>query len=119
MLAFLLMHSYGLLGLALSTPIAQLLTNHWFMIWRGLRRLRLSILGYISQVLLPVLAGFFVLFWLLVAVRSAMYGANLYLMVTSAIAIGGVVCITGIMFFVLNAAERTRLVAMILRQRAS
>ena len=118
-LAFTLIHSYGLLGLALSTPVAQLLTNHWFMVFRGLRRLQISILTYATGVLLPVLAGFVILFGLLTSVSRAMQHMNHIPMVASTVTIGVVGCLIAIVFFVFNAEERTKMIAMILRRRAA
>jgi O-antigen/teichoic acid export membrane protein len=45
---------YGLLGIACSTLIALLATNHWYMVYRGLRRLRISLKSHFIEVLLPV-----------------------------------------------------------------
>jgi O-antigen/teichoic acid export membrane protein len=49
---------YGLPGIACSTLVAQLATNHWYMVYRGLRRLRLSFRSHLVDVLLPVAALF-------------------------------------------------------------
>jgi O-antigen/teichoic acid export membrane protein len=45
---------FGLTGIALGTLLALALTNHWFMTYRGLRRLRMSFWQHGSRVLLPV-----------------------------------------------------------------
>ena len=42
-LSYVLGLRFGLLGIAVSTLAAQLVTNHWFMVFRGMRRLRLSL----------------------------------------------------------------------------
>jgi O-antigen/teichoic acid export membrane protein len=49
---------FGLTGIALGTLIALALTNHWFMTFRGLRRLRMSIWQHGLQVLVPVTVVF-------------------------------------------------------------
>ena len=49
---------YGLLGIAASTLIAQLATNHWYMVYRGLRRLKISLTSHLVHVLLPVASLF-------------------------------------------------------------
>jgi O-antigen/teichoic acid export membrane protein len=54
-LAGLLMRTHGLLGLAVATMVALLLTNHWFMVWRGLRRLQLPFREYTREVIAPAL----------------------------------------------------------------
>lgn len=53
-LSWLLMRRYGLLGIALGTLLGQLLTNNWFMAYRGLRRLRMSLREHLKTVLVPV-----------------------------------------------------------------
>jgi O-antigen/teichoic acid export membrane protein len=50
---------FGLLGIASSTLIAQLATNDWYMVFRGLQRLRISFESHLVNVILPV-AGLFV-----------------------------------------------------------
>ncbi len=45
---------FGLMGIALGTLLALALTNHWFMTYRGLRRLGLSAWQHASLVLFPV-----------------------------------------------------------------
>jgi O-antigen/teichoic acid export membrane protein len=47
---------YGLVGIAASTLLAQLATNHWYMVYRGLGRLRIGLASYFTSVLLPVAA---------------------------------------------------------------
>ena len=44
---------WGLLGLACATLIALLLTNHWYVVWRGLSRLKLPLGNYLRAVILP------------------------------------------------------------------
>lgn len=45
---------FGLLGIALGTLIAQLCTNHWYMVFRGIRRLRLGLRAHVVAVVIPV-----------------------------------------------------------------
>lgn len=45
---------YGLIGIALGTLVAQLATNHWFMCYRGLRRLRLGLRFHVRYVIAPM-----------------------------------------------------------------
>jgi O-antigen/teichoic acid export membrane protein len=49
---------YGLLGIAASTLLAQVATNHWYMVYRGLKRLRISFESHVRNVLLPVMGLF-------------------------------------------------------------
>ncbi len=50
---------FGLIGIASSTLLAQLVTNHWYMVYRGLNRLQISFESHLVNVILPV-AGLFV-----------------------------------------------------------
>ncbi len=54
-LAFVLGKSFGLSGIALSTLVAQLLTNHWYMVYRALTRLNLNVWSYWTKVVFPVI----------------------------------------------------------------
>ena len=54
-LAALLIAKNGLFGLALATLIALLSTNHWYMVWRGINRLRIPLAEYLKDVVLPAL----------------------------------------------------------------
>jgi O-antigen/teichoic acid export membrane protein len=45
---------FGLTGIALGTLLALALTNHWFMTYRGLRRLGMGLWQHGSRVLFPV-----------------------------------------------------------------
>ncbi|WP_166442872.1 lipopolysaccharide biosynthesis protein [Phragmitibacter flavus] len=49
-LALPLIHKFGLLGLALSTIIAQLATAHWFVAKHGLRRIGIPFSSYLRSV---------------------------------------------------------------------
>ena len=44
----------GLFGLALATLVAQLLTAHWFVVWRGLQRLQFGFRRYLLAAVMPV-----------------------------------------------------------------
>jgi hypothetical protein len=54
-LAALLIAKNGLFGLALATLIALLSTNHWYMVWRGINRLRIPLAEYLKDVVIPAL----------------------------------------------------------------
>ena len=54
-LAFLLMPRFGLLGLAASMFLAQLMTSHWFTTYRSLARLQLPLREHLMQSVLPCL----------------------------------------------------------------
>lgn len=58
-LAFALSSQMGLVGLALSTLLAQGLTNGWFMVYRSVRRLHVDFQQHCRRVILPCV----LLFW--------------------------------------------------------
>jgi O-antigen/teichoic acid export membrane protein len=58
LLAYLLMKRFGVAGLAAGTLIAQLLTAHWFVLYRGLHRLQFGFNRYLMSVLIPCLLVF-------------------------------------------------------------
>jgi len=102
---------YGLLGIACSTLIAQLATNHWYMVYRGLRRLRIGFSSHLVNVLLPVTALF-----ALVAL-AVWLPLSLNLFATEWQAVIGSACITGMILalflwcFVLERSHRERIFA--------
>jgi O-antigen/teichoic acid export membrane protein len=57
-LAFLLIARLGLMGLALSTLVAQVLTNDWFMVYRSMKRLGVNFGEHVKEVLAPALVTF-------------------------------------------------------------
>ena len=61
---------FGLLGIAMGTVVALLLTNHWYMVYRGLRRLQISLREYVRTILLPCALVFPLMLGLLWGVRS-------------------------------------------------
>lgn len=66
----------GLLGIALGTAVALLLTNHWYMAFRGLRRLRVSLRGYVLRIVVPCLLAFGVVTGVLFAVRAMVHNLS-------------------------------------------
>lgn len=53
-LCYTLITYFGLLGVALSTLIAQGLTNAWYMIYRTAKRVEISLANYFKKITLPV-----------------------------------------------------------------
>ncbi len=45
---------FGLVGAAGGSVLAQLLTNNWYTVWFTLRRLGVSVRGYVKQVMVPL-----------------------------------------------------------------
>jgi O-antigen/teichoic acid export membrane protein len=90
LLSWILGLRFGLLGIALGTLIAQLCTNHWFMVYRGLQRLQIGLSIHSKLVLVPVTILFLLCLgaslgvarlasqlpgWVTVGASSAMAGA--------------------------------------------
>ena len=71
-----LVSRFGLLGVALGTAVALLLTNHWYMVYRGLRRLRFSYRDYTIRILLPFLLLFPAMLFVLFGVRELADGLS-------------------------------------------
>jgi O-antigen/teichoic acid export membrane protein len=102
---------FGLIGIASSTLIAQLATNHWYMVYRGLKRLRISLESHFVNVLLPV-AG---LFATVAAAVWFIISGNLFptelAQVLAGGAVAGLILASFMWFFVLDSGHRVRLFA--------
>lgn len=110
LLTWWLIKPLGLLGIALGTMLAQLLTNNWYVVYRGLWRLRLPLRGYLQQVLLPVCLVFLAALLLATAGRYLMGpAASNALTLATGILMTGSVCLAGLWFLVLDPVDRQRL----------
>ena len=65
-LSWILAQWLGLFGIVLGTVFGLLLTTHWYMVIRGLRRLRVSLRQYLLTTAGPSLA-FFLVLWAFLA----------------------------------------------------
>lgn len=106
---WLLIGPLGLLGVALGTMLAQLLTNNWYAVYRGLWRLKMSRRAYLRSVALPVL-GVFLMAWVsgrlsLVILSS---GSNAWIVLLTGIFATGFVLMVAIWFLVLDVDQRRR-----------
>lgn len=54
-LTFILVQNYGLVGIALGTMIAQILTNNWYVVYASIRRLKIPFKQYLGWATLLVL----------------------------------------------------------------
>jgi O-antigen/teichoic acid export membrane protein len=107
--AFVLGSALGLLGIALSTLFAQLLTNHWFMMCRGLRRLEISLLDHAKKVLAPMgilLATITAALWLSQQATSALPD---WLIVGCGLLAAAAVFAAGLWILVFDDSDRTRI----------
>ena len=109
--AYLLGMRYGLIGIAGSTLIAQLCTNHWYMVARGLYRLQIPLRLHLWMVLLPVAAMFSLTLLatrLLVMLRPFTSG---WVSIIAVSAVGSLFLAAFLWFFVLEPQQRQRLLA--------
>ena len=99
---------FGLLGIASSTLIAELATNHWYMVYRGLKRLQISLESHLVNVIIPI-AGLFAT--VMVAVWLPIEG-NIFPNELSAViaggSIAGIILSAFLWFFVLDPDHRHR-----------
>ena len=75
-LSWLFAMRFGIFGIVMGTVVALMLTNHWYMVYRGLRRLKISLREYFKTVILPCTLVFPVLLGILWGVRSLCHGAT-------------------------------------------
>lgn len=107
---WLLIKPYGLLGVALGTMLAQLLTNNWYGVYRGLWRLQMPLRHYINHVLMPVLLVFLISVLAITGGKSLLgEDANAVWIFATGITIAGIVCTTALWLVVVDAAQRQNL----------
>ena len=110
-LSWLLMKKFGLLGIAAGSLIAQLLTNDWYMAWRGLRRLQIRFRQYALQVLSPCFAIFIITLAASLALLWALSGSAVRLQVALVIGTTALIFMVSCWTLVLVKSERARLFA--------
>ncbi len=103
------MQSYGLLGIAAGTLIAQLLTNGWFMSYRGLRRLSMSLREHVTDVVIPVVAPFILVLSCNLAVLNFFGSAAPLTQVIAAGATTLILVLASCWILVLDGSERARI----------
>jgi O-antigen/teichoic acid export membrane protein len=106
-LAFVLIRTQGLFGLALATMIALLSTNHWYMVWRGIRRLRIPLSEYFKEVVLPVLGWSISALILAFGVAILLKSASDLLKLAGAVSMVGTVFVLALYRVVMSKQERT------------
>lgn len=101
----------GLLGVALGTCLAQLLTNNWYAVHRGLQRLRMSRRVYLRQVVVPVVLTFLATLggsWAISA-GGIHLGGGVWLRVAGAGAVAVTIAAVAVYALVLDPEERLRI----------
>ncbi len=97
---------FGLIGIALGTLGAQVVTNHWFMSYRGLRRLQVGVRAHFREVLLPVGLLFALTFGAVRGLSMAMPTQPDWLVSGTGVMFAGSVLAAAIWFFVLPLSTR-------------
>jgi len=109
-LSWILVQAIGVLGVALATLLAQLLTTNWIVLHDGLRRLKLPAATYVRTCGFPLLAVFVTA---LLATMGAVLDRSLLPTPLSRIlvatGIAGTVCLGGLWLFGLPAATRDQI----------
>ncbi|PYI93050.1 MAG: teichoic acid transporter [Verrucomicrobia bacterium] len=105
-LAAILIRTQGLLGLALATMIALLSTNHWYMVWRGIRRLRIPLMEYFKEVVLPTIVWSGAALLLAGGIAIALRQASDLTKLAGAVSSVGVIFILALFRLVMSQHER-------------
>lgn len=108
-----LAHQFGLLGIALGTTIALLLTNHWYIPKRGLERLNYSKKSYLAKVVLPCIAVFCALSGLLSLMKLWTHVNSPMIHLCLVLVISGVCFIVALWFLVMEPMQRSSIISRI------
>jgi O-antigen/teichoic acid export membrane protein len=105
-LSWFLLKKYGLFGLAISSLLAMGLTNHWYMVYRGLKRLGIPLTGYVLKNVGVLMGIFLAMFAVLIFFHRL--GAEWSM--TLSLLVGGVLSSIGLgavlWWWVFNRSER-------------
>ena len=104
----------GVLGVALGTAVALLLTNHWYMPFRGLHRLNYSRWRFIGRIVAPNCLTLVAMLIAAAVTRQLVPVSSPLLMVFSVAAAAVGVSALAFWLVVLEPQQRCRLVAMLL-----
>ena len=107
---------WGLIGIASATLLAQVTTNYWYMVYRGLTRLGMRFRAHVTGVLAPAAAGFGVTFLLVKASQRVAGRIGVQFQVALGVFVAGCVCAALLWVLVVDITERRRIVARILRR---
>lgn len=107
-LSFLLAARWGLLGIALASFLSLLLTNHWFMAWRGLHRLDFGLNRHLTRVLSWVGLLALVTLGSVAGVKWLLAAQTPLVRVIVCVAVSGCLLALYLWLLVLDASERAR-----------
>jgi O-antigen/teichoic acid export membrane protein len=99
---------FGLTGIALGTLMALALTNHWFMSYRGLRRLGMSVWQHASRVLFPVSLAFAATCASVWLVEQPLSDAPNWIVVLAGGGVAGLMLAATLWILTLDKSERAR-----------
>jgi hypothetical protein len=102
-----------MLGLALSTLVAQALTNNWFMVYRALGRLEVSFAEHLRRVLIPCLVIFVTALGLGFLLNALLVNQHLAVRVGMVSGCLGLLLAGSIWRLALNGTERNRMLRQI------
>jgi len=97
---------FGLIGIALGTLLAEMFTNDWYMSYRGLRRLRVSLRDHVRYVLAPVFAMFVLTFGLVRGLAAALAAEADWRILVAGVLAAACVLTAAIWLFVFGRSER-------------
>lgn len=106
-----LVHYWGLWGVALGTLIAQLLTNNWYAPYVSLRHFNIAFQTYARIVLLPIIIMLLVAGGLAFGLRTITQGYASYLALPAALVLYTALSAIAFNFLILNSGEREVLAA--------
>lgn len=110
-LSIVLVREWGLLGVALGTVLALIATNHWYVPWRGLRRMEYSRRRFLTHTLLPVLIWSGSTALLLSILRHFLADAAAFPRLASLAALGAFSLAAALWTLVLDPPQRRRLLS--------
>lgn len=108
-LSIVLARQYGLIGVALGTVIALLLTNHWYVPWRGMRSIRYSRWLLIGRTVVPCAVWFAALAVVLKLCQVEMAAFGSLFKLTTTITITAIAFLAALPWLVLDSAQRNQL----------
>jgi peptidoglycan biosynthesis protein MviN/MurJ (putative lipid II flippase) len=106
--SYLLSLKYGLFGIAMGTTVANLCTNHWYMVYRGLRRLKFSLREYVKTILAPCLLTFPILLGCLIGLEKLVHNDSPLIQTVSAGLCAAILFVVGAWCLVLEPGQRLR-----------
>jgi O-antigen/teichoic acid export membrane protein len=109
-LAWVLVRHMGLLGVAMATLLAQLLTTNWWIVYDGLRRLRIPRATYLRSCVVPVIAGLLATFVATTATtQDRLLLSTAFDRALAGVVVAGCICLSSLWLFGLSAANRQQI----------